>query len=76
MTPDGRYPGPAPVSDAGSPTLAVVQAPAAVEPAHWYRLSPDEACRSLGVDPAVGLDAAEVAERRERYGPNKLAEEA
>ncbi len=31
-------------------------------------------CGELGVDPAVGLSAAGVAERRARYGPNKLAE--
>ena len=30
----------------------------------------------MGVDPAVGLSAAEVVERRQQYGPNKLAEEA
>ena len=42
----------------------------------WYRLPADEVCRQLDVDPAVGLSAAEVSERRQRYGPNKLAEEA
>jgi Ca2+-transporting ATPase len=42
----------------------------------WYRLGPDEVCGALGVDPAAGLTDAEVAERRARYGPNKLAEEA
>ena len=42
----------------------------------WYRLSADDACRQLGVDPAVGLSAAEVLERRQQFGPNKLAEEA
>ena len=42
----------------------------------WYRLSADDVCRQLGVDPAVGLSAAEVLERRQQYGPNKLAEEA
>jgi Ca2+-transporting ATPase len=42
----------------------------------WYSLSVDDACRRLDVDPAVGLSEAEVAERRQRYGPNKLAEEA
>ena len=64
--------------DGGSPTLAVVPEPAAGEgePGDWYRLTADEACRRLDVDPAVGLDDAEVAERRARYGPNKLAEEA
>jgi Ca2+-transporting ATPase len=30
----------------------------------------------LDVDPVSGLSAAEVLARRERYGPNKLAEEA
>jgi P-type Ca2+ transporter type 2C len=65
------------VPDGGSPTLAVVPEPAAGEGAagDWYRLPADEACRRLGVDPAVGLDDAEVVERRARYGPNKLAEE-
>jgi len=42
----------------------------------WYRLSADDACQRLDVDPAVGLTTAEVLERRQRYGPNKLAEEA
>ena len=42
----------------------------------WYRLSAEDVCRQLDVDPAVGLSAAAVLERRQRYGPNKLAEEA
>ncbi len=42
----------------------------------WYRLSADDVCRQLDVDPAVGLSAAAVLERRQQYGPNKLAEEA
>lgn len=42
----------------------------------WYALPADEACRRLGVDPAVGLTDAEVAERRARYGSNRLAEAA
>jgi Ca2+-transporting ATPase len=42
----------------------------------WYRLSTDEVCSRLGVDPAMGLTDAEVTERRARYGANKLAEEA
>ena len=33
-------------------------------------------CRQLDVDPAVGLSAAEVLQRRQQFGPNKLAEEA
>ena len=42
----------------------------------WYRLPVEDACERLDVDPAIGLSAAQVAERRQRYGPNKLAEEA
>jgi Ca2+-transporting ATPase len=42
----------------------------------WYRLSVEDVCGRLDVDPAVGLSAAEVAARRQKYGPNKLAEEA
>ena len=57
--------------------MAVATAPAPTEsPTDWYRLSADDVCRQLDVDPAVGLSAAEVIERRQRYGPNKLAEEA
>jgi P-type Ca2+ transporter type 2C len=42
----------------------------------WYRLSTEDVCGRLDVDPAVGLSADQVAERRQQYGPNKLAEEA
>ena len=40
----------------------------------WHSLTAEEACAQLGVDPARGLDAAEVERRREQVGPNKLAE--
>jgi P-type Ca2+ transporter type 2C len=40
----------------------------------WHNLRANEACARLGVDPAVGLDAAEVERRRQEVGPNKLAE--
>ena len=40
----------------------------------WYGLTAEEATRQLGVDPARGLDDAEVLKRREQYGPNRLAE--
>ncbi len=40
----------------------------------WHRLSTDEAARHLGVDPATGLSADEVARRAEEHGPNRLAE--
>src|ERR1700742_3283545 len=39
----------------------------------WYGFSAEDACVQFGVDPRVGLSAAEVARRREQYGPNKLA---
>jgi Ca2+-transporting ATPase len=42
----------------------------------WFRLSAEDVCRRLDVDPAVGLSPDEVVRRRERYGPNRLAEEA
>ena len=40
----------------------------------WYGLTAEEATKKLGVDPARGLDDAEVTRRREQYGPNRLAE--
>jgi Ca2+-transporting ATPase len=42
----------------------------------WHGISADEACRRLDVDPAVGLTDQQVLDRRQQYGPNKLAEEA
>src|SRR5688572_24900985 len=58
-------------------TAVTAATPAPVENAtDWYRLSTEDVCRRLDVDPAVGLSAAAVLERRQRYGPNKLAEEA
>jgi Ca2+-transporting ATPase len=42
----------------------------------WYRLSAEDACAELGVDPARGLSESQVVRRREEYGPNRLAEEA
>src|SRR5574341_545154 len=41
----------------------------------WYQLSSDEAARQLSVDPARGLSAAEVQQRLQKYGPNRLAED-
>jgi Ca2+-transporting ATPase len=40
----------------------------------WYRLTSAEASARLGVEPATGLDDAEVERRRADVGPNKLAE--
>jgi len=49
------------------------QVPPEVRP--WHTVTADAVCAELGVDPAVGLTSAQVAERRARYGPNALAEE-
>lgn len=40
----------------------------------FYRLSVEEVCRELGVDPQKGLSSEEAKERLEQYGPNELAE--
>jgi hypothetical protein len=40
----------------------------------WYGLTAEEASVQLGVDPARGLETAEVERRRAAFGPNKLAE--
>ena len=42
----------------------------------WHGLPAEEVCRRLDVDPAVGLSTTEVTARRQKYGANKLAEEA
>ncbi|MBF2085962.1 cation-transporting P-type ATPase [Thermoleptolyngbya sp. C42_A2020_037] len=38
----------------------------------WHAQPADIVARSLDVDPRLGLAAEEVAQRRERYGPNEL----
>src|SRR5215470_16605975 len=40
----------------------------------WHGLAAEDVCEQLVVDPATGLDSAEVERRRAEYGPNKLAE--
>ena len=45
----------------------------AVDQTAWHTLAADEACARLDVDPAAGLDDAEVRRRRAQVGPNKLA---
>jgi P-type Ca2+ transporter type 2C len=40
----------------------------------WYGISAEEAAARLQVDPAKGLSSAEVKQRREKYGPNQLAD--
>ena len=41
-----------------------------------WTLSAQEAAAALGVDPALGLDSAEVERRRDAVGPNELSREA
>jgi Ca2+-transporting ATPase len=41
----------------------------------WYQLSTDEATKQLNVDPTKGLSVAEVQQRLQKYGPNRLAED-
>jgi Ca2+-transporting ATPase len=40
----------------------------------WHGSTRDEVSAELSVDPASGLDSAEIAKRLAEYGPNKLAE--
>ncbi len=40
----------------------------------WYTRAVDDVLHELAVDGARGLDDAEVARRREQYGPNELTE--
>jgi Ca2+-transporting ATPase len=40
---------------------------------NWYTMTPEEAAKQLGVDPAKGLTASEAKQRLQKYGPNKLA---
>jgi Ca2+-transporting ATPase len=54
--------------------LAAEQGPAVAPPA-WHAIDPAGALARLGVDPAQGLDRPAVEDRRQRFGPNRLAEE-
>jgi len=49
-------------------------APLPTAPPVWHAMDVDAVTALLEVDPAEGLSAAQVAERVERYGPNRLAE--
>ena len=55
---------------------ATAAPPTPADRTEWFRLPAQDVCRRLDVDPATGLSAAEVAERRARYGANRLAEAA
>jgi len=63
----------APSSDPSNVVADAEPTPAAVA---WHTLPADEVVARLGVVPAEGLSLAEVGDRAERYGPNRLAEPA
>src|SRR5215468_3232218 len=42
----------------------------------WHALSTEDALKTQGVNPEVGLSDADVEKRRSQYGPNKFAEAA
>ncbi|HMN26625.1 MAG TPA: HAD-IC family P-type ATPase, partial [Caldilineaceae bacterium] len=39
----------------------------------WYRMTPEQVAQKLGVDPAKGLSNAEVQQRQQKYGANRMA---
>ena len=41
----------------------------------WWAQTVDQALLNLSIDPAIGLDDTQVAERRHRFGRNELQEE-
>ncbi len=59
----------------GSAPPSVDAASADIAPV-WHQLSSAESMRRLGVDPGRGLSSAEVAQRGEKYGPNRLTASA
>ncbi len=42
----------------------------------WHALAADDVARRLNTNCATGLDAAEIPQRRAKYGPNRLPEAA
>ena len=62
----------APSSDSAS--LASDHAPVAGDVPVWHAMAAADVAARLEVDPADGLSSAQVAERVERYGLNRLAE--
>ena len=57
-----------------SATAAKTESSPTAPATSWHTISAEAVCRELGVDPAAGLDPAEVERRRAQYGANKLAE--
>jgi len=52
-----------------------VQTETAAAGRNWYACTPEEAAAAAGVDPAVGLSAAQAADLLAKNGPNSLPEE-
>src|SRR6266566_3675953 len=52
-----------------------VQTETAAAGRSWYACAPEEAAAAAGVDPAVGLSAAQAADLLAKNGPNSLPEE-
>ena len=41
----------------------------------WYKLTVDETVEKLNTNPQAGLSAAEVQQRQQKYGPNRIEEQ-
>ena len=52
-----------------------VQTESAASGRNWYACTPEEAAAAAGVDPGVGLSAAQAADLLAKNGPNSLPEE-
>src|ERR1700757_4697451 len=52
-----------------------VQTEAAAAARNWYACTPEEVAAAAGVDPGVGLSAAQAADLKAKNGPNSLPEE-
>lgn len=54
--------------------MSIVPDASTADPSAWASTSGGAVASAMTVDPAVGLSASEVEIRRERFGPNRLAE--
>src|SRR6201996_7950676 len=52
-----------------------VQTEAAAASRSWYTRTPEDVAAAVGVDPGVGLSAAQAADLKAKNGPNSLPEE-
>src|ERR1700760_3694672 len=52
-----------------------VQTETAAAARNWYTRTPEDVAAAVGVDPAVGLSAAQAADLKAKNGPNSLPEE-